>query len=65
MVPGCHIFQQIDTKFPTELELSNAEFVLGGKWDRKYKLDFRDVRIPLSVIVHSIDPRSMEHSYAC
>jgi len=31
MVPGCHIFQQIDTKFPTELELSNAEFVLGGK----------------------------------
>jgi len=34
---GRHIFQQIGTKFPTELKSSNADFVLSGKWDRKYK----------------------------
>jgi len=28
---GQHIFQRIGTKFPTELKLSNADFVLSGK----------------------------------
>jgi len=27
-----HIFQWIGTKFPAELKLSNADFVLSGKW---------------------------------
>jgi len=31
-----HIFQRIGTKFPTELKLSNADFVSSRKWDRKY-----------------------------
>ena len=46
-----HIFQWIGTKFPAELKLSNADFVLSGKWDRKYKTDFRDVQIPVSVLI--------------
>jgi len=49
---GQHIFQRIGTKFPTELRLSNADFVLSGKWDRKYKLDFSDVQIPVFRLVH-------------
>jgi len=27
---GQHMFQRIGSKFPTELKLSNANFVLGG-----------------------------------
>jgi len=48
---GQHIFQRIDIKFPTKLKLSNADFVLSAKWDRKYKSDFRDVQIPVSVSI--------------
>ena len=32
-----HIFQRIGTKFLAELKLSNADFVLSGELDRKYK----------------------------
>jgi len=31
LVSGHHIFQRMGTKFPTELKLSNADFVLSGK----------------------------------
>jgi len=41
---GQHIFQRIGTRFDTELKLSNADFVLSGKWCRKYKSDFRNVQ---------------------
>jgi len=34
---GQHIFQRIGTIFPTEFKSSKADFVLSGKWDRKYK----------------------------
>ena len=51
---GHHIFQWIGTKFPTELKLSNADFVLSGKYDQKYKSDFRDVQILLSVSINEI-----------
>jgi len=49
-----HIFQWIGTKFRTKLKLSNSNFVLSGKWDRKYKSDFRDVRIPVSVSISAL-----------
>jgi len=51
---GQHIFQWIGKKFPTELKLSNSNFVLSGKWDRKYKSDFRDVQIPVLVLISAL-----------
>ena len=48
---GQHIFKRIGTKF---LKLSNADFVLSGKWDRKYKSDSSDVQIPLSVSISAL-----------
>ena len=41
-------------KFPTELKLSSADFVLSGKFDQKYKSDFRDVQILLSVSINAL-----------
>jgi len=32
----------------------NTDFVLSGKWDRKYKLDFRDVQILVSVSISAL-----------
>jgi len=46
---SAHFFQWIGTRFPTELKLNNADFVLRGKWDRKHKSDFMDVQIPITV----------------
>jgi len=40
---GDHICQQIGTKSHVQIKFSNADF---GEWNRKYKSDFRDVRIP-------------------
>jgi len=51
---GQYNFQRIGTKFPTELKLSNIDFVLSGKWDKKYKSDFRDVQIPVSVSISAL-----------
>jgi len=51
---GQNIFQRIGTEFPTELKLSNADFVLSGKWDRKYKSDFRDVQTSVSVFISAL-----------
>jgi len=51
---GHHIFQRISTKLRAELKLSNADFVLSGKWDQKYKSDFRDVQIPVSVSISAL-----------
>ena len=58
-----HIFQRIGTKFPTELKLSNADFVLSGKWDQKYKSDFRDVQIPVSV--SALDRPAFDRTQLC
>jgi len=49
-----NISQRIGTKFPTELKLSNTHFVLNGKWDRKYKSNFMDVQIPVSVSISAL-----------
>jgi len=66
---GHHIFQRIDTKFPTELKLSNADFVLSSVVN-----ETRDTNRILGmckcrfILVHSIDARdahSIEHSDAC
>ena len=57
---GQHIFQRIGTKFPTELKLSNTDFILSGKWDRKYKSDFSDVQIPVLVSISAL-----WNDYAC
>ena len=64
-----HIFQRIGTKFPTELKLSNADFVLSSVVN-----ETRDTNRILGmckcrfILVHSIDARdahSIEHSDAC
>jgi len=41
-----HIFQPISSKSLVQIKLGNADFVFNGDRNRKYKSDFRDVRIP-------------------
>ena len=51
---GDHIFQQISSKSHVQIKFGNADFVFNGEWNRKWKSDFRGVRIPdLASISHS------------
>ena len=51
---GQHIFQRIGTIFHTELKLSNADFMVSGKLDRKFNSDFGDVQILVSVSISAM-----------
>ena len=43
---GDHIFQQVSTRSHLQIKFSNANFVFNGEWNRKWKSDFRGMRIP-------------------
>ena len=61
---GEHIFKPISTRSYVQIKFGNADSVFDGEWNRKSKPDFREVQFQFW-LVHWIDPRSIEHNYAC
>ena len=64
---GDHICELISTKSHVQIKFGNADFVFNGEWNyetrnRNQILEMCKFRFWL---VHWIDPRLTEHSYAC